>query len=55
MPTYDYECAEHGVIEVNLPVNHEQPKCETCGALMKRKYTANPIHFKGDGFYSTGG
>lgn len=56
MPTYDYECAGEGrVIEFTLPVNHEPPKCDTCGSTMTRVYSAVPIHFKGSGFYKTGG
>jgi putative FmdB family regulatory protein len=56
MPTYDYECPGEDLRrEIQLPVGHEQPRCETCGALMTRIYTANPIHFKGSGFYKTGG
>lgn len=53
--TYDYKCDEHGTIELNLPLNHETPKCETCGADMKRVFTAVPVQFKASGFYSTGG
>lgn len=56
MPTYDYECAREGkVMEFTLPVNHEPPKCDTCGSTMTRVYSAVPIHFKGSGFYKTGG
>lgn len=56
MPTYDYECPGEGdKREFSLPFDHEPPKCETCGATMNRVYSANPVHFKGDGWYSTGG
>lgn len=56
MPTYDYECPGEGEKrEFNLPFNHEPPICETCGATMKRVFTAAPVHFKADGSYSTGG
>lgn len=56
MPTYDYECPGEGIVkELQLPYNHDQPKCDTCGAPMTRVYTAPAIQFKGDGFYSTGG
>jgi len=56
MPTYDYECPGEGIKkELELPMNHKTPKCETCGAEMNRIYTANPVHFKGTGFYKTGG
>ena len=56
MPTYDYECPGEGIkVELQLPINHDKPKCETCGADMVRIYTAPAIQFKGTGFYSTGG
>jgi putative FmdB family regulatory protein len=57
MPTYDYECPGEGIVrELSLPINHEPPKCETCGTTMVRVYNyAPPIHFKGSGFYKTGG
>lgn len=56
MPTYDYECPGEGITrELSLPFNHDTPKCETCGADMVRIYNATPVHFKGTGFYSTGG
>ena len=56
MPIYEYECPGEGVTrELELPMNHERPRCEVCGAEMNRIYTANPVHFKGTGFYKTGG
>lgn len=56
MPTYDYECPGDGEVkEYQLPISHEPPKCETCGVDMVRVYNAVPIHFKGSGFYKTGG
>lgn len=56
MPTYDYECPGEGEVkELQLPVNHDTPKCDTCGVDMIRIYNAPPIHFKGSGFYKTGG
>jgi predicted nucleic acid-binding Zn ribbon protein len=29
--------------------------CPVCGDKLKRIYDATPIHFKGGGFYKTGG
>lgn len=56
MPIYEYECAGgEGKVELQLPVEHEQPKCVDCGAPMTRIYNAPTIQFKGSGFYSTGG
>ena len=53
VPTYDFKCKSCGTItEVtsNLPI-----PCELCGETMIRIWTANPVHFKGTGFYKTGG
>ena len=40
------------VIEVNDPT---PPFCTCCGNLMIRIWSSTPVHFKGTGFYSTGG
>lgn len=57
MPTYDYVCPKDGEIkEYSLPINHDKPKCDNCETTMERLYkSAPPVHFKGSGFYSTGG
>ena len=56
MPTYEYECPGEGIkLDLNLPYDHKPPRCETCGAELKRIYSATPVHFKAEGFYSTGG
>ena len=56
MPTYEYECPGGDYkVELNLPYNHDIPKCDTCGADMVRIYSAPAVQFKGTGFYSTGG
>lgn len=53
VPTYDFKCKTCGTV-VEVSVNHPIP-CEMCGEVMVRIYTANPVHFKGTGFYKTGG
>jgi putative FmdB family regulatory protein len=53
VPTYDFKCKSCGSITEttnNLPI-----PCELCGETMIRIWTANPVHFKGTGFYKTGG
>jgi predicted nucleic acid-binding Zn ribbon protein len=53
MPYYDFECKFCiKVIEVNDPT---PPFCTCCGNLMIRIWSSTPVHFKGTGFYSTGG
>ena len=51
MPKYDYECpGEEIIIEYTLPIVHENPLCETCGAVMRQVYQATPAIFKGTGW-----
>jgi predicted nucleic acid-binding Zn ribbon protein len=51
MPKYDYECpGEEIIIEYTLPIVHENPTCETCGAVMRQVYQATPAIFKGTGW-----
>ena len=58
MPTYSYRCKSDNtqtsltrvVDDRDLPV-----ECPACGREMAREYLSTPIHFKGSGFYSTGG
>lgn len=53
MPYYDFECKTcTKVVEITEPT---PPVCTGCGGVMVRIYSATPIHFKGSGFYSTGG
>ena len=39
-------------IEIQEPA---LPACPFCGETMQRIWTATPVHFKGNGFYSTDG
>jgi putative FmdB family regulatory protein len=51
MPKYDYECAgEEVIVEFDLAFDHEPPACTTCGAKMRRVFTATPAIFKGRGW-----
>ena len=53
MPYYDFECKVcTKLIEIDEPI---PPTCPSCGAVMLRIWSAVPTHFKGSGFYSTGG
>jgi putative FmdB family regulatory protein len=53
MPLYDFKCqCCNEVIEIDEPV---PPPCNTCGNTMLRIWSAPAVHFKGSGFYSTGG
>ena len=51
MPNYEYECDGEGLsIVLYLPMEHEIPCCQVCGAELKRVYTAVPAIFKGNGW-----
>jgi putative FmdB family regulatory protein len=51
MPKYDYECpGEEVIMEFDLAFDHEPPACTTCGAKMRRVFTATPAIFKGRGW-----
>lgn len=58
MPNYEYKCKE-----CNTSAEHSReidrrddlPTCGYCARLTYRVINATPSHFKGTGFYSTGG
>jgi len=53
---YQYECPGDGeTIEIEFPITAvpQNVRCSTCGAELKRIYTAPAVQFKGKGFYST--
>ena len=51
MPNYEYECDGEGLsIVLDLPMEHEIPRCQGCGLNLKRVYTAIPAIFKGSGW-----
>lgn len=57
MATYDYECKDCGVMEIQHGMNEknktECPKCGKDGLEKKIVWDNRGIHFKGAGFYST--
>jgi putative FmdB family regulatory protein len=58
MPTYRYDCDNCTAWDDrNVPVDERDDpvKCTRCGTRMKRAIIAPPVHFKGTGFYKTGG
>ena len=51
MPRYDYECPGEEIIqEFVLPAIHEQPRCVTCGSVMRRVFTPTAVIFRGKGW-----
>jgi len=58
MPVYEYKCVlcEH-IEEITKPINEATmvELCNKCGAAMVKQFGTFGIHFKGSGFYSTGG
>ena len=58
MPTYSYRCLDDKTLqELSRNVNERDDlvECPQCSREMTREYQPNPVHFKGAGFYSTGG
>jgi putative FmdB family regulatory protein len=56
MPNYEYECDGEGLsIVLDLPMKHEIPCCQVCGAKLRRVYSAVPAIFKGTGWAGKGG
>jgi putative FmdB family regulatory protein len=58
MPTYSYRCPKDNTQSTYTRTidDRDNPvECSACGGEMNREYLATPVHFKGTGFYSTGG
>lgn len=58
MPTYEYKCIACDILkEIPKPITQSDTieLCENCGEAMVKQYGTFGIHFKGSGFYSTGG
>jgi putative FmdB family regulatory protein len=55
MPHYDYRCdACNYQFEVEQRMSDEPLKqCPRCGQMIHRVFSASPVIFRGDGFYST--
>jgi putative FmdB family regulatory protein len=58
MPTYEYQCKDDktkATMTRSIDDRDNPVECPACGLTMARIYLATPVHFKGTGFYSTGG
>ena len=56
MPTYEYKCAScFTMIEQERSLHSEAIAPTCCGDLMIRQWNSTAVHFKGTGFYKTGG
>jgi len=58
MPNYEYKCSTCDTSEEHyrsIDNRDAAPKCQYCQRLTTRVILATPAHFKGSGFYSTGG
>ena len=58
MPNYEYKCSKCSASEEHyrhIDDRDNLPTCKLCDILMDRIWQATPTHFKGSGFYSTGG
>jgi len=53
MPYYDFECKT--CTKIIETTDSAAPFCTSCGTLMIRIWSSTPVHFKGTGFYLTGG
>jgi putative FmdB family regulatory protein len=59
MPRYDYRCKvcdAHEIIAHSFYAD-DRHDCPTkdCKGIMQKVYNPTPVHFKGSGFYKTGG
>lgn len=57
VPTYEFSCPIcNVVIEQYFSIDSDHIiNCGDCGVQMDKKFSATPVHFKGTGFYKTGG
>ena len=58
MPKYDFRCTQFNIVSEMLLAFDESgvpPKCTLCGGDTIRVFTPPAVHFKGPGFYKTGG
>ena len=56
MASYEYECpGDNEIVTIDRPMSEPEGEyfCSTCGAKLKRVYSANATIFKATGFYST--
>jgi putative FmdB family regulatory protein len=53
MAIYEFRCSmcsQEKTISVSMTEIYPVPNCDNCLIIMERKWSANPIHFKGDGW-----
>jgi len=57
MPTYEFVCpiCNHREEHQFTVYSNHTVFCETCKVEMNKQFYAAPVHFKGTGFYKTGG
>lgn len=57
VPTYEFSCPIcNATVEQSFSFDVEHVIfCSACNVQMDKKYSATPVHFKGTGFYKTGG
>ena len=58
MARYEYKCKQDGstvIITRGMTEQEIVPYCDECNEPMTRVFTAAPVKFNADGFYSTGG
>lgn len=59
MPRYDYKCFKCGAYEIIAHDFHaeDQHSCsmDNCNGIMQKLISPASVHFKGTGFYKTGG
>jgi putative FmdB family regulatory protein len=57
MPTYEFRCdIDKSMLEIQQGFyDNDIPNCPLCGKEMNKVFRAVPTHFRGTGFYSTGG
>ena len=57
MPTYEFRCdSDKTMIEIQQGFHDGTiPSCPLCGNNMSKVFSPTPAHFKGTGFYKTGG
>jgi putative FmdB family regulatory protein len=55
MPTYEYRCQDcrHELEAQQAFSDDPLTECPSCGGLLKKKFSAVGISFKGSGFYKT--
>ncbi|NBQ63978.1 MAG: hypothetical protein EBT95_00175 [Verrucomicrobia bacterium] len=55
MAIYEYQCEHCQKLEETQIHFEVGPDCPNCFRTMKRVWSSPAVHFKGKGFYSTGG